>query len=126
MAVGLATGRLDRAVLTQSSLSMRYRWEYWQGAWGVITEGAPTLGQALSAPTFWSGAGPGNFGVHYLRYKLPQSSEEIQDPHNLFLEVWATAGFWAVLALAAALALGLWNLLGPAAIAPRVIRTASL
>ena len=39
VAVGLATGRLDREVLTQSPLSMRYRWEYWQGAWGVITEG---------------------------------------------------------------------------------------
>src|SRR5207248_2034927 len=93
--------------------------EYWQGAWGVITQGAPTLSQALTAPTFWSGVGPGNFGVHYLRYKLPQSSEEIQDPHNLFLEVWATAGFWAVLALAAALAFGFWNLLGPAAIPPQ-------
>ena len=46
-------------------------------------------------------------------YKLPQSSEEIRDPHNLFLEVWATAGVWAVLALAAALALAFWNLLGP-------------
>jgi hypothetical protein len=116
VAAGLATGRLDREVLTQSTLSMRYRWEYWQGAWGVITEGAPTLGRALEAPTFWAGVGPGNFSVHYLRYKLPQSSEEIQDPHNLFLEVWATAGFWALLALLAALGLGLWNLLGPARI----------
>jgi hypothetical protein len=116
VAAGLAAGRLDREVLTQSGMSMRYRWEYWQGTWGVITGGAQTLGQAVAAPTFWSGVGPGNFGFHYLRYKLPQSSEEIQDPHNLFLEVWATAGFWAVLALAAALTLGLWNLLGPAAI----------
>ena len=37
VAAGLATGRLDREVLTQSTLSMRYRWEYWQGAWKVIT-----------------------------------------------------------------------------------------
>ena len=37
---GLATGRLDREVLTQSTMSLRYRWEYWQGAWGVITGGA--------------------------------------------------------------------------------------
>jgi O-Antigen ligase len=115
-AVGLATGRLDREVLTQSPLSMRYRWEYWQGAWGVITEGA--RGQAPGASTFWSGVGPGNFGSHYLLHKLPQSSEEIQDPHDLFLEVWAIAGFWALLALAAALALAFWNLLGPAAAGP--------
>ena len=40
VAAGLATGRLDREVLTQSTMSMRYRWEYWQGAWGVITGGA--------------------------------------------------------------------------------------
>ena len=116
VAVGLATGRLDREVLTQSPLSMRYRWEYWQGAWGVITEEAQ--GQAPGASTFWSGVGPGNFGSHYLLHKLPQSSEEIQDPHDLFLEVWAIAGFWALLALVAALALAFWNLLGPAAAGP--------
>src|SRR5271166_5314575 len=99
VAVGMATGRLDRQVLTQSWLSMRYRWEYWQGAWGVITEGAQ--GQAAGASTFWSGIGPGNFGSH-----------------DLFLEVWAIAGFWALLALVAALALAFWNLLGPAATGP--------
>ncbi len=115
-AVGLATGRLDREVLTQSSMSLRYRWEYWQGAWGVIAEGAQVPSGGTSK--FWSGVGPGNFGSHYLRHKLPQSSEEIQDPHDLFLEVWATAGFWALLALVAALALAFWNLLGPAAAGP--------
>ncbi len=62
---------------------------------------------------FWSGVGPGNFRASYLRYKLPVSSEEILDPHNLFLEVWATAGISALLVLLAVLALGLWNLLGP-------------
>ena len=75
-------------------------------------------GQAPGASTFWSGVGPGNFGSHYLLHKLPQSSEEIQDPHDLFLEVWAIAGFWALLALVAALALAFWNLLGPAAAGP--------
>ncbi len=111
--VALATGRLDREVLTQSTLSLRYRWEYWRGAWGVITGGAPSLMGALKSAVFWAGVGPGNFGGPYLRYKLPQSSEEILDPHNLFLEVWATAGFWAMVALLAALSIGLWNLLSP-------------
>ncbi len=114
VAVGVATGRLDREVLTQSSLSMRYRQQYWRGAWGVITEGAPSLRRALETSTFWAGVGPGNFGSHYLLHKLPEASEEIQDPHNLLLDVWATAGFWAVLALGAALGFSLWNLLGPA------------
>ncbi|AMV36349.1 O-Antigen ligase [Planctomyces sp. SH-PL62] len=108
---GAATGRLDPQVLTQSNLSMRYRWEYWRATWAMITEGAGSPGQALAAGNFWRGVGPGAFGAHYVLYKLPQASEEIQDPHNLFLEVWSTAGFWAFLALVAAVGSGLWLLL---------------
>ena len=59
VAVGLATGRLDREVLTQSPLSMRYRWEYWQGAWGVITEG--THGAGPRALDVLVGRRPGQF-----------------------------------------------------------------
>jgi hypothetical protein len=81
-------------VVTESTKSLRYRWEYWQGAWGVI-RGGPR--------TWWQGVGPGNFGGHYLRHKRPWSSEAIADPHNLVLEVWATAGLPAALALLAAL-----------------------
>ena len=94
---GLALGRLDLQVLTQSPKSLRYRIEYWKGAWGVITE---------SAPTFWWGVGPGNFAGPYLRHKLPEASEEILDPHNLFLEVWATGGVWAFACLLAAPGMG--------------------
>jgi hypothetical protein len=116
---GLRAGLLDRQVLTQSTMSLRYRWEYWQGAWGVISGGATSIMQTLRSPFFWWGVGPGNFGGPYLKYKLPQASEEIVDPHNFLLEVWATAGVWALLALTAALAVGFWNLLsrgsGPAA-----------
>lgn len=108
-----AAGWLDKEVLTQSTMSLRYRWEYWQGTWGILTDGGSGLKQVWSAPTLWSGVGPGNFAGPYLRYKLPQASEAIQDPHNLFLEVWATAGLWALLALLAALGFGLWNLFGP-------------
>jgi hypothetical protein len=68
---------------------------------------------ASTAPTFWWGIGPGNFASPYLKYKLPTSSEEILDPHNIFLEVWATGGFLALVALVAALVLGVWNLFGP-------------
>jgi O-antigen ligase len=115
VAAGLATGRLDREVLTQSSMSMRYRWEYWQATWSAMTGGSGDVRGAWKSPMFWRGAGPGNFREAYLRYKLPQSSEEILDPHNLFLEVWATAGFWAFLALSLALVMGLRELLGPPA-----------
>ena len=47
---GLYTRRLDPLVLTQSMKSLRYRTEYWQGAWGVITEGAPSFADAVTRP----------------------------------------------------------------------------
>ena len=97
--VGLATRLLDRQVLTQLTLSLRYRWEYWQGTWRALTGGSGNIAGALSSSMFWSGVGPGNFRASYLRYKLPESSEEILDPHNMFMEVWATAGIAAVLVL---------------------------
>ncbi len=40
----------------------------------------------------WLGCGPGNFQDFYTQYKLPEASEEIADPHNFLLEIWATAG----------------------------------
>ena len=105
VAAGLATGRLDALVFTQSNKSFRYRLEYWTGTWRAITE---------SPKAFWQGYGPGNFAAAYLRHKLPEASEEIKDPHNFALETWASAGLWAVVALASAVAIGLWNAFGPA------------
>ncbi len=105
VAAGVATGRLDRQVLTETPKSLGYRAEYWIGAWGVITEG----------PRTWlTGHGPGNFSGPYVRHKLARASEEILDPHNLVLEVWAASGVVASLALVAALGLALRETLGPA------------
>jgi hypothetical protein len=47
----------------------------------------------------WLGVGPGNFGRHYPRYMSPVASEKVQDPHNFALEIWATSGIVALLAL---------------------------
>tara|TARA_R110002111_G_scaffold261826_3_gene335870 strand:+ start:92055 stop:94469 length:2415 start_codon:yes stop_codon:yes gene_type:complete len=77
------SGGFDRAVLTEAPKSLQYRLEYWTGTWEVIKENP-----------LW-GTGPGNFRNHYLKHKLPGSSEEIADPHNLFLDVWANAGIAA-------------------------------
>jgi len=88
-ALGVWTGSLDAKVLTESNKSLRYRFEYWQGSLGIIGEHP------------WAGCGPGNFRDAYTQYKLPQASEEVADPHNLFVEVWATAGTPALLALVA-------------------------
>ena len=126
---GVATRQLDVQILTEARKSLGYRWEYWQGAWGVITD-APTpfapvfasndlLGTGAedvatrSTRPFWWGVGPGSFAAAYLRHKLPGASEEIQDPHNMFLQVWAEAGVVALLALVGALVVGLAAVLAP-------------
>ena len=51
----------------------------------------------------WVGCGPGNFQDVYTQYKLPEASEEIADPHNFLLEIWATAGTPAAVAFLAVL-----------------------
>ena len=72
--------------------SVIFRIEYWQATAAMIAE----------AP--WLGWGPGNFRDRYTAYKLPASLEEVADPHNMILEVWATAGTPAMLALVAVIA----------------------
>ncbi|MDX1945337.1 MAG: O-antigen ligase family protein [Pirellulaceae bacterium] len=94
--VGL--GGLDIEVLSEAPLSVRYRVEYWRATAAMIAE-HPLLG-----------CGPGNFQTCYTRYKLPQASETVGDPHNFLLEVWATAGTPALLALLAVGAAFTWEL----------------
>ncbi|MCA8998357.1 MAG: O-antigen ligase family protein [Planctomycetaceae bacterium] len=89
-------GGIDKEVLTEAPKSLQYRLEYWQGAWGVIADHA------------WTGVGPGNFRQHYMQHKLAGSSEEVMDPHNLFLDVWANAGMVAFLALCGIVAFSVW------------------
>jgi O-antigen ligase len=47
----------------------------------------------------WLGVGPGNFGRHYPGYMSDTDYEEVQDPHNFALELWATCGIFGLLAL---------------------------
>jgi len=93
---GVAVGGLDRQVLSEASKSLGYRVQYWQSTLRVIAD-HPLLG-----------CGPGNFQEAYTAYKLPEASEEVADPHNFLLEVWATAGTPAVLALVAVLGCFAW------------------
>ncbi len=87
-----ALGRgFDVQVLSEAPKSLEYRLQYWSGALGVIRE----------HPVF--GVGPGNFRQHYLRFKLPQSSEEIADPHNLILDLWTSGGLLALIGFAGCL-----------------------
>ena len=85
-------GTVDPGVLSGAPASVRFRLEYWQATWAMIADQP------------WFGCGPGNFQDAYTQYKLPQASEEIRDPHNFLLEIWATAGTPAARALLAAIA----------------------
>ncbi len=89
--IGLTTltGGLDPQVISEAPKSLQYRLEYW-------TSTSRMLGEH-----FMLGAGPGNFRQSYLGYKLPGASEEVLDPHNLFLGIWAGGGFLALIGLVA-------------------------
>jgi O-antigen ligase len=104
--IGLATGRMDLLVLTESTKSLRYRVEYWVATWDVIQQGRDWL---------W-GVGPSNFNYRYLEFKLPEASEEISDPHNVFLELWVTAGIFALVAFLVAIGWSLWKMTSSAAL----------
>lgn len=87
--VAVAVGGLDVQVLSEAPKSLLFRLEYWRSTAAMIGDFP-----------LW-GSGPGNFQDYYPRYKLPQASETIADPHNVFLELWATAGTPALLGLLA-------------------------
>ncbi len=92
VAVAVATGGLDREVLSEAGKSLGYRLQYWQSSLEMIADHP------------WLGCGPGNFREAYPAYKLPTASEEIADPHNFLLEIWATAGTPAMAAFVAVIA----------------------
>jgi O-antigen ligase len=56
---------------------------YWAATWKMIKYQG------------WLGVGPGNFGRHYPAYMAPTDRDDIQNPHNFLLEMWATCGFFA-------------------------------
>ncbi|MCE9548156.1 MAG: O-antigen ligase family protein [Planctomycetia bacterium] len=79
----------DLTWLAGAKRSLVFRFEYWQSTWRMICENP------------WLGCGPGNFREHYTQFMLPQASEAVADPHNMILELWASAGTPAVVALLA-------------------------
>jgi tetratricopeptide (TPR) repeat protein len=82
--------------------SMNLRWDYWRATWKMIADERAPL-------HFWLGVGPGSFGRFYPRYMAVAASEKISDPHNLVLEIWATAGLFALIGLLAALGFYFWD-----------------
>ena len=91
-------GLVNRSWLDEAQKSLGYRLQYWQSTLQMIQEKPLT------------GCGPGNFQNAYTAYKLPEASEEVADPHNFLLEIWATGGTGAGLAAVAVLAAALYLL----------------
>lgn len=94
VSLALMTGLIDQQVISEAPKSLKYRLEYWAATSQMIVD------------HIWIGCGPGNFRPNYFHYKLPGASEEILDPHNMLLDVWANAG---VVAWAGLLALLIWG-----------------
>ena len=87
LAAAVLIAGFARPALAKAATSLSYRVEYWRATLQMIAH-RPLLG-----------CGPGNFQDVYTQYKLPEASEVVSDPHNFLLEVWATAGTPALLAL---------------------------
>ena len=98
MLAAVLLGGVDVEVVSEAPKSLLYRFEYWQSTARMIADHP------------WFGCGPGNFQDYYVAYKLPQASEEIRDPHNVFFEVCATAGVPALVALLSLLGCFVWQL----------------
>ena len=94
LSLALMLGLIDTQVISEAPKSLKYRLEYWAATSQLILK------------HIWLGVGPGNFRPNYLHYKLAGASEEILDPHNLLLDVWANAG---VVAWAGLMALLIWG-----------------
>jgi O-Antigen ligase len=86
LCLGLAASRtsLGAMAVEKATHSFGLRTEYWAATWRMISEHP------------WLGVGAGNFGRVYPRYMAPEASEKVQDPHNLLLEIWASAGVVAL------------------------------
>ncbi len=73
LAAGLSTGRLPHE-------SLAFRWEYWKTALRVYADAPLT------------GIGRQNFADGYLLYKSAASTEEVKDPHNLWVSLLVELG----------------------------------
>jgi O-antigen ligase len=60
--------------------------------------------RAMIANRPWLGVGPGNFGRAYPSFMGEAAAGKLSDPRDFALEVWATSGVFALLALVATLA----------------------
>jgi len=100
LAGGAAMTTAGRNAMARAATSLGYRFHYWQATARLIADHP------------LAGCGPGNFQHAYTQYKLPEADEEVADPHDFLLEIWATAGTPAMLAFLAVLGLVAWRSTG--------------
>ncbi|MDR1960078.1 MAG: O-antigen ligase family protein [Planctomycetaceae bacterium] len=82
---GLAAAVSKGGLVTGAVKSFGYRLQYWESTLSMIAE-----------RPFW-GCGAGNYQQIYTRYKLPEASETIADPHNFLMEIASNTGLPALL-----------------------------
>jgi O-antigen ligase len=74
----------NREWFEQAPASLAFRFQYWRASWQMV----------LEYP--WFGVGPGNFQSLYERFRELSTTEQIAEPHNLFIETLASGGFVAL------------------------------
>ncbi len=104
IAVGAGYGLL-KGTLPHTSLA--FRWQYWQAATQAYAD------EPLS------GIGRENFRAAYLLHKLPESTEEVNNPHNLWLTLLVELGPLGLIAGALLIGIAVWGALRALAQAPR-------
>ena len=78
--IGAIAGVFDRDFFGNAFKSLTFRSDYWRSSLAMFID-HPVLG-----------CGSGLFQRTYPLYKLPWASETVADPHNLLVEIAATAG----------------------------------
>jgi hypothetical protein len=86
--------------LGKATRSFGLRTEYWSATLGMIQDHA------------WLGVGSGDFNRIYPRYMAPGAYETVKDPHNFALELAASNGILAMLALLATLGVFFYKVSG--------------
>lgn len=83
--------------ISQAPASVAIRLNYWRACTRMVAQ-APLLG-----------VGPGQFQARYEAFRVPESTEQIADPHNLFWQALTTGGIPAGLLLLALFVVTAWK-----------------
>ncbi len=86
--------------ISQAPASVAIRLNYWRACARMVAQ-SPLVG-----------VGPGQFKARYEAFRVPESTEQIADPHNWFWQAITTGGIPAGLLLSALFAVTAWRAIG--------------